>query len=169
MEKTHWAFAATLALTMIGAGPAALTASAAQTPGTAAMAAMNTGEGYTQAVALIHAGEYATAIEQLDALNMPMPPRNPLAGNADVLSMLGFAHTKMGEHENAFGYYDQALAIDPNHLGANGDLGGLYLDTGDVDKATMQLEVLASACPAGCKEREGLAKAIEMYKDKHNL
>ena len=83
--------------------------------------------------------------------------------------MLGYAHRKLGGMEAALRYYQEALAIEPRHLGANEYLGELYLETDKLDLAQERLAELVAACPSGCEEREELAEAIEAYKDEHGL
>ncbi len=118
---------------------------------------------YERAVTLIEAADHEAAIRILDALNRKD------AGNPDVLNMLGYAHRKLGGMEAALRYYQEALAIEPRHLGANEYLGELYLETDKLDLAQERLAELVAACPSGCEEREELAEAIEAYKDEHGL
>ena len=118
---------------------------------------------YERAVELVEAADYEDAIRILEKLDRKEP------GNPDVLNMLGYAHRKLGRLEPAFDYYQQALAIEPRHLGANEYLGELYLETGEIGKAEERLAELAAACPSGCEEREELAEAIDAYKTEHGL
>ena len=118
---------------------------------------------YERAVDLIESGGHEKALRILEKLNRDDP------GNADVLNMLGYANRKLGRLEPAFGFYREALAIEPRHLGANEYLGELYLQTDELAKAEERLAELAAACPSGCEEREELAEAIEAYKSEHGL
>ena len=118
---------------------------------------------YERAVKLVEAADYEDAIRVLRKLNGKKP------GNPDVLNMLGFSQRKLGRMESAFDYYQEALAIEPLHLGANEYLGELYLETGELEKAQERLAELAVACPAGCEERRELAEAIDAYKAAHGL
>ena len=118
---------------------------------------------YERAVDLIESSGYEKALRILEKLNREDP------GNADVLNMLGYANRKLGRLEPAFGFYREALAIEPRHLGANEYLGELYLQTDELAKAEERLAELAAACPSGCEEREELAEAIEAYKSEHGL
>ena len=65
-------------------------------------------------------------------------------------------------------YYLKALALEPNHLGANEYLGELYLEEDDLPNAEKQLVTLQKACGT-CDEYEELAEAIEDYKDDKNI
>ena len=76
---------------------------------------------YERAVKLIEAADYGAAVRILEKANRKE------SGNADVLNMLGYAHRKLGRMETALGFYQEALAIEPRHLGANEYLGELYL------------------------------------------
>lgn len=55
--------------------------------------------------------------------------------------------------------YDRALAIDPNHLGAQEYQGELFLMLGDLDAAQANLDHLTRICGT-CPEREDLREAI---------
>ena len=53
-------------------------------------------------------GDYATAIEQLKALN-----REDVA---DVANLIGYSYRKLDNYQASKQYYEQALADDPNHV-----------------------------------------------------
>lgn len=142
----------------IGMPLAALAAGSDDTSGTD-----QTRSSYEQAVKLVEATDYKAAVRMLRKLDKKDP------GNPDVLNMLGYSHRKLGRTEPAFDYYQQALAIEPMHLGANEYLGELYLETGELEKAEEHLAVLAVACPADCEERSELAEAIEAYKSERGI
>jgi tetratricopeptide (TPR) repeat protein len=59
--------------------------------------------------------------------------------------------------------YQKALAINPDHRGANEYLGELYLKTGDLEKARERLSKLQNLCPGGCEEYDDLKKAVGAY------
>jgi len=105
---------------------------------------------YLGAVALINGGEFEAAIIELTKLLEAIGP------HADVLNYLGYTHRKMGYFDDAYGYYKQALAADPNHRGAHEYLGELYIQTGQRKKAARQLDKLAELCPFGCAEFDDL-------------
>ena len=80
--------------------------------------------------------------------------------HADVYSLLGFAQRNAGDTAASLASYTKALALDPNHKGANEYLGELYIKTGESEKAKGQLVVLRRLCPNGCEEREDLEKDL---------
>lgn len=58
-------------------------------------------------------------------------------------------------------YYRKALDIDPGHKGALEYQGELYVELGQIDKATENLEKLNRICSSGCEEQEDLKAAID--------
>jgi tetratricopeptide (TPR) repeat protein len=110
---------------------------------------------YMDAVALINAGRFEEALERLRALGAAIGP------NADVLNYMGFASRKLGRFDAALGYYEQALALDPDHRGAHEYLGELYVERRQLDRARAQLAELERLCPYGCAEYEDLKDRIE--------
>ncbi|MDA0702856.1 MAG: tetratricopeptide repeat protein [Proteobacteria bacterium] len=114
---------------------------------------------YKRAVEEIERGDYNAVVPILESI----VTRDP--SNADALNQLGFSHRKLGEFPVAFDYYQQALAIDPNHKGANEYLGELYLEMGDLGSAQLQLAKLDDLCGVlGCEEKVELGGRIESYK-----
>jgi tetratricopeptide (TPR) repeat protein len=114
---------------------------------------------YVEAQRLVQAGEYEDAIDILEELDDDEP------GNADVLNYLGYSHRKLGDTSKALAHYLQALANEPEHLGANEYLGELYLEMGNLPKAEERLAVLQSVC-SGCMEEAELAEKIAAFKAK---
>lgn len=82
--------------------------------------------------------------------------------DADGLNYMGYSLRKLGEFEDSENYYQKALEIEPNHLGANEYLGELYLQTGRLEQAQERLAILQSAC-GDCEEYEELKEAIDEY------
>lgn len=80
--------------------------------------------------------------------------------HADVYNLMGFASRKLGDSTTALTFYKKALDFAPDHKGAHEYLGELYVETGDMAKATEQLSILVKLCPSGCEEREDLEKAV---------
>ncbi len=117
---------------------------------------------YSQAVRLINEDRYDDAINDLYRAQAAIGP------HPDILNYLGYAHRKLGRIDQAQDYYAQALAIDPDHLGANEYLGELYLEIGEVEKARRQLAKLDALCAFGCAEREDLARLIEIKESLRN-
>lgn len=111
---------------------------------------------YVEAVRLINEARYDDAIASLLAARAAIGP------HPDVLNYLGFAHRKLGRMDEARSWYAQALAIDPDHLGANEYLGELYVEIGEVEAARRQLAKLDRLCAFGCAEREDLARLIDL-------
>ncbi len=105
----------------------------------------------------IKAGNYQRAIELL---------QKTIASdsqNADAWNYLGLSQRKLKRFDQALVAYQKALAIDPEHLGANEYLGELYLQTGDLAKAKERLEKLDDVCFFGCDEYDDLKQAIRAY------
>ncbi|MBT6118803.1 MAG: tetratricopeptide repeat protein [Rhodospirillaceae bacterium] len=114
---------------------------------------------YKRAVEEIKRGAYGAAIPILEGI----VARDP--ADADALNQLGFSHRKLGEFPVAFDYYQQALAVDPDHKGANEYLGELYLEMGDLGSAERQLAKLDDLCGVlGCEEKTELDGRIETFK-----
>jgi tetratricopeptide (TPR) repeat protein len=89
------------------------------------------------------------------------------ARDADAWNYLGFASRKLGKNEDALGYYQKALAIDPKHKGAHEYLGELHLQMNNLAKAEEELTVLKGLCAPGCEEVEDLQADIADYKSSH--
>lgn len=109
---------------------------------------------YGQGVRAVQAGDYARAVTFLGRA-VQSDPRN-----ADAWNYLGFSYRNLRRFDEAMAAYQKALAIDPNHRGAHEYLGQLYLQMGQMGRARELLERLGRLCPAGCKERDDLRKAI---------
>jgi Tfp pilus assembly protein PilF len=133
----------------------ALAAGSSSTPTTGSAPA--DGE-YKMAQASIAQADYSTAMTHLQNVLASTPD------NADALNLMGFSERKMGKLDQSLEYYNKALALNPNHLGANEYLGELYLDMKDVKKAQERLEVLKNACGGTCPEYTELKEKIEQFK-----
>jgi tetratricopeptide (TPR) repeat protein len=107
---------------------------------------------------LIEREKYQQAIDKLDKALVKAPD------NPDLLNLVAYSHRKLEHYEIALNYYQKALQIDPDHLGANEYLGELYLHLGDLDKALERLAVLDSECFFGCDEFDDLEDAIKVYR-----
>jgi len=83
--------------------------------------------------------------------------------NADAWNLLGFSQRNLKNFDQALDSYAKALAIDPEHLGANEYLGELYLRIDKLEKAKQRLKVLDDACIFGCDEYDDLKQAIKAY------
>ncbi len=112
---------------------------------------------YVEAKKLVEAKNFAGAVPLLEQVVTADPK------DADAHNLLGYSQRKSGNPEAALGNYQKALALQPDHRGANEYLGELYLEMGELDKAKERLDVLDSACFFGCDEHRDLKKAISAY------
>ena len=115
-------------------------------------------EALAKAEKKVKAEKYADAIPLLEKALKANPK------NADALNYLGYSNRKLGNTDKALAYYQQALAVDPKHRGANEYLGELYLEMKDLAKAEERLIVLSGACN-GCEEYEELKEKVEAFKN----
>ncbi len=113
--------------------------------------------GYDLGVKAVKAGDYARALSLLRKVVVANPR------DANAWNYIGFSHRKLDRFDQALAAYNKALAIKPDHRGANEYLGELYLQTGDPAKAKERLKVLDSACFFGCEEFDDLKAAIASY------
>lgn len=104
--------------------------------------------------ALVDAQRYGDALAALKALDAKSP------GNPDVLNLIGFSLRKTGHMDAALDFYNKALALNPDHLGANEYLGELYLETKQPAKAKERLATLRRVC-GNCEEYLDLQTKIE--------
>ena len=105
----------------------------------------------------VQAGDYQRALGSLQKV-VQADPRN-----ADAWNYIGFSQRNLQHYDESLAAYQKALAINPNHRGANEYLGELYLKTGELEKAREQLSKLQSLCPGGCEEYDDLKKAVGAY------
>jgi tetratricopeptide (TPR) repeat protein len=109
---------------------------------------------YDVGVKAVQAGDYQRALGSLQKV-VQADPRN-----ADAWNYIGFSQRNLHHFDESLAAYQKALAINPDHRGANEYLGELYLKTGDLEKARAQLSKLQSLCPTGCSEYDDLRKAV---------
>ena len=107
--------------------------------------------GYSQAMT----GEYAAAIETLKAVGDKRDAR--------VLTLIGFATRKLGRVEEAMGYYNLALSINPNLTSTRQYLGEAFLQRNEPAKAKEQLAQIAQRCGVGCEDYLKLADEIAKF------
>jgi tetratricopeptide (TPR) repeat protein len=108
-------------------------------------------------------GDYATAIGHLkQALDDD-------SQSANALNLMGYSLRKSGKLDQAFDFYQKALDIEPEHLGANEYLGELYLQRDELDKAEQRLALLDEACFLPCEEYTELKEAIAEYRKRKGL
>lgn len=84
--------------------------------------------------------------------------------NADAWNLMGYAHRKLGQVDQALGFYQKALSLNAEHRGALEYLGELYLQTGRPKQAKEMLKRLDDACFFGCEEYDDLKKAFQVAK-----
>jgi hypothetical protein len=70
----------------------------------------------------------------------------------------------MGNPNGSLQYYNQALSLDPKHIGAHEYIGEAYLMLDRPAEAEQQLARLDSLCIFGCTEYRELKAAIASYK-----
>jgi len=109
---------------------------------------------YLSAVSLINEGRYQAALSQLDQAAREFGP------HPDVLTYIGFANRKLKRFDTAEDYYQRALAVAPNHLGAIEYYGELKVERGDMAGARQHLARLEKLCAFGCYEAEELRRWI---------
>jgi tetratricopeptide (TPR) repeat protein len=90
-------------------------------------------------------------------------PANPDYHNLYAYSIRMGANPEM---ELVFRHYNEALRLDPKHLGAHEYLGEAYLQVGNLDKAKEELRALDKLCFFSCKEFSMLKKAVADYEAK---
>lgn len=112
---------------------------------------------YELGVKAVQSGDYQRALTLLQKV-VQADPRN-----ADAWNYIGFSHRKLRQFDQSLPAYQKALAVNPDHRGANEYLGELYLMTGELGKARERLAKLQNLCPQGCPEYDDLKKAVEAY------
>jgi tetratricopeptide (TPR) repeat protein len=112
---------------------------------------------YAQAQTSITQADYQSAIGHLNKVLVSQPD------NPDVLNLMGFSKRKMGDQTGALEYYNKALDLQPDHIGANEYLGELYLEMKIPAKAQERLDVLQRVC-GNCEEFTELKEKIEKFK-----
>ena len=155
MRLTVFAAAATLAL---GLPIATFAAGGGADPPRPEAASKPVDPAFAQAKAMIQQKNYAGAVPLLQQV-VQKDPRN-----ADAYNLLGYATRSSGNPNGSLQYYQQALAIDPKHIGANEYLGEAYLMLDRPAEAEQMLARLDSLCVFGCSEYRQLKAAIANYK-----
>jgi tetratricopeptide (TPR) repeat protein len=92
--------------------------------------------------------------------------KNP--ANADYHNLYAYS-IRMGaapEMDLVFRHYNEALRLNPKHLGAHEYLGEAYLQVGNLNKAKEQLRALDNLCFFSCKEYSMLKQAVADYETK---
>jgi tetratricopeptide (TPR) repeat protein len=110
---------------------------------------------YAAAVKLINDHRYQDALSELSRAETAFGP------HPDVLTYTGYAWRKLGQYDKAEFYYREALAVDPDHVGATEYYGELMVERGDLAGARRMLAKLERVCSFGCVESEDLRRWIE--------
>jgi len=158
MRSTVFAAVATLALALPAATFAAGGGADPQRIEPVGRPAAPADPNFAQAKAMIEAKNFTGAIPLLQQVVQSNPR------NADAYNLLGFATRASGNPAGSLQYYQQALAIDTRHLGANEYLGEAYLMLDRLPEAEQMLARLDSLCVFGCAEYRMLKAAIANYK-----
>ncbi|WOB08275.1 tetratricopeptide repeat protein [Piscinibacter gummiphilus] len=108
--------------------------------------------------AQIAARNWSGAIDELKRIND--------TGSAEWNNLMGYSLRKAKTPDLAGSekFYNEALRIDPKHLGTLEYSGELYLMKGELPKAEQRLAALDAACHKTCSEYADLKRAIERYK-----
>ena len=110
---------------------------------------------YYQAVSAINRDEHEEGLRHLRKAALAFGP------HPDILTYQGFANRKLDRFDLAQAYYNRALAVAPNHLGALEYFGELKVERGDIAGAKAHLATLDALCDFGCFEAEELRTWIE--------
>ena len=116
---------------------------------------------YVQAVSLINERRYDEALASLSKAAAVFGP------HPDILTYEGYAWRKKGDYARAERYYQQALAVAPDHIGATEYYGELKVARGDIKGARMMLARLDKLCAYGCADAEELRRWIDAGGDPH--
>jgi Flp pilus assembly protein TadD len=130
-------------------------AAALETPGTMLFSGPAAGDAaYVSAVSLINDRRYDDALAELSRAREAFGP------HPDILTYQGYAWRKKGDLVRAEGYYREALAIAPDHVGATEYYGELKVERGDIAGAQAMLAKLDQVCTYGCVQAEELRRWI---------
>jgi Flp pilus assembly protein TadD len=115
-----------------------------------------------QARSLIADKKWTAAVDALKKVNNTR--------SADWNNLMGYSLRKLATPDlaGAERHYNEALRIDPRHLGALEYVGELHLMMGDLAKAETRLATLASACNASCEEYKDLKGMVDQFKANGN-
>jgi len=125
---------------------------AAPTPTPAAVKTVN--DELAKVTTLLNANNFKQALADLKIID------SEFKNNADVNNLLGYSSRKLKQYKPAARYYEKALKINPNHLGAIEYQGELFVLTNKVSAAKKNLVKLEKLCGIKCGEYLDLKKAI---------
>lgn len=115
----------------------------------------NAEDAYALGYWLAKTGEYREALDVLQSAGPASDPR--------VLTMIGFATRKLGDVDTALGYYNRALAANPDLTNTRQYLGEAYLQRHEPAKAKEQLAEIAERCGTSCEDYLALSEAIAAF------
>ena len=125
---------------------------AAPTPTPAAVKTVNSE--LAKVTTLLNANNFKQALADLKIID------SEFKNNADVNNLLGYSSRKLKQYKPAATYYEKALKLNPNHLGALEYQGELFVFTNKVSAAKKNLAKLEKLCGLKCGEYLDLKKAI---------
>jgi tetratricopeptide (TPR) repeat protein len=111
-------------------------------------------------------GQYPVALQRFDAA-MTIDPRNPdtYYNKAAVLHRTGLVNRDQNSLTQAESFYQQCLALDPNHVDAHRGLAVLLTETGRKDQAFTLLRNWTVQSPSNADAQVELARLYEEYSD----
>ncbi len=142
-----------LLIAMLAGAPAFVLANAVQTTPAANKESPN----FVAGKKAIDRKDWKAAVESMTKAEKDLPE------NADVQNYLGYAYRHLGDLDNSFAHYKEALRIDPKHRGAHEYIGQAYLKANQPEKAAEHLAELEKICGKSCEEYRDLARAIANY------
>ena len=92
--------------------------------------------------------------------------RHPESADAQNLYAFAIRSGPSPQMDLVFRHYNEALRINPKHLGAHEYLGEAYLMVGNVRKAREHLAILERLCGA-CEQQAKLAQAVANAETQH--
>lgn len=99
--------------------------------------------------------------EAIDRLNRAAA-RDPKS--ADIQNLLGYAYRNQRNLGAAFKHYEEALRLDPKHIGAHEYIGEAWLMAGNLPKAEEHLKALDKLCFLPCDPYKDLKRKVAEYK-----
>jgi len=111
-------------------------------------------------------GQYPVALQRFDAA-MTIDPRNPdtYYNKAAVLHRTGLVNRDQNLLTQAESFYQQCLALDPNHVDCHRGLAVLLTETGRKDQAFALLKTWTTQSPQNADAQIELARLYEEYND----
>jgi Flp pilus assembly protein TadD len=140
------------------AGPAQ---AAGSTDNTSNYDSADTNETYQAGMDAANAGNWDLAITKFTVATTEAPD------DAEAFNMLAYSYRNKGDYDQAFHYYEKALALDPDNANAHEYVGEAYLAVDDVAMAEQHLAKLEDICWLGCEQFDELDEAIDAYKASH--